>query len=179
MAHLVIALYCSPILPLSVNLRRLLDCPTMRNQCQLLGLNINVVAVGVLLCSVSPLLSAEPEPAKQAEWIDESILRQLQAISPIDRSKLTHAALQAIVQHTRGMIDDVTVVVSAIGVEAPELTAEDSKQKVFVIKGKTKQPFQVRNKLFPPGLPTKLVYSEAGRLLYQRTSMPPPKLGQK
>jgi hypothetical protein len=98
-------------------------------------------------------------PAATVEWIDPAILKQLQAIEPIDRSKYKFDT-QQLAQRIGSVMQDVKIVKSNSKQAIPELTAPD--RPVIVATGKTRYPTEMNGKTYPPGLHTEVVYDSYG-----------------
>jgi hypothetical protein len=131
----------------------------------LCGLFFGLLVAGVVL-AIRPAHTAEPQ------WIDPEILRKLQGIESIDRSKLKPNVARLISKYSENMAgaritqgDGKTIV--------PEV-GERGHGDVFIVKGKTKSPMNINGLSFPAGLDREAVYDSKGNLLRETTEMPTP-----
>ncbi len=129
----------------------------------------------------SPRMNLHQSAELSAKWIDPDILRKLQDIKPIDRRKLKPGVTEKIAQDVSSSMSDVSITTNTSKTVIPELTGL-KESVVIVVFGKTKYPFSVgspitgRGTTYPPGLNTEVVYSDSGKLLRDRTTLPVPKV---
>ena len=148
---------------------------------------VSVVGALLAIVGVANGIQAAPranqnQPAEPpARWIDPAILRQLQNIKPIDRRKLKPGVIEKIAQDVSSSMSDVSITTENSKTVIPELTGLPE-SIVVVVSGKTRYPFSISSPVtghgttYPPGLKNEAVYSDSGKLLRDRTTLPNPKV---
>jgi hypothetical protein len=149
-------------------------------------LSVLLGAIAPLIMSMLPLLARpaiaeqpkkKPIPLGTAVWIDADILRQLQAIEPIDRTKLKPFVVNAIAALTSKRLFDATVTQATGSVNAPEV-AEWENMPTIKVSGKLRQQTLSGKQYSPQGSQADYLFALDGRLLRVSAEVPPlpPKL---
>jgi hypothetical protein len=105
------------------------------------------------------------------EWIDPDILKQLQNIQPIDRSKLTPEAMTAIAKRLTGFIEAPVMTTQSSKVGIPELNMPED--TVVLVKGKTKKAsITPGGHKYPAGTPIEFTFGSGGNLIKSVMTFP-------
>jgi hypothetical protein len=107
-----------------------------------------------------------------SKWIDPEILRQLQSIESIDRSKLKPSVVRRIAEESSQALKDVSISMGQSKSTIPELTQVDT-PIVVIAKGKTKRPTDTGRAGYPAGLQAEYVYDANCKLLRSSVEIPP------
>jgi hypothetical protein len=110
--------------------------------------------------------------AAEVKWIDSAILKQLQAIESIDRSKYKPDVLREIASAASASMRDAVVTSNSSQSVIPELPMP--LQQVIVVQGKTKQQLKIRGKTYPAGLLTEMVFDATGKVIRGRVELNAP-----
>jgi hypothetical protein len=134
-----------------------------------------VVMAITILASAQIMLaqSQNDEPKPQSDdpnWIDPAILKQLQDIPSIDRSKIKPDKLKQIALQLTKALKDVTITVGKSEVLLPEMNIPH--QRMMVVNGRTKAAINIRGESYPPGLEHESFYNENGDVVAVSTTLP-------
>jgi hypothetical protein len=123
------------------------------------------------LAAIPPVALTQPATQAEVEYIDPEILAQLQAIEPIDRSKLVPTAIQAIARRLSGSVTSITATTGSSTTMIPELAM--APENVVVIKGKSaKSAVTINGDRYPVGAPMDFVFGADGRLIKSTITIP-------
>lgn len=113
----------------------------------------------------------EPKPqSDDPNWIDPVILKQLQDIPSIDRSKIKPDKLKQIALRLTKELKDITIIVGKSEILLPEMNIPH--QRMMVVNGRTKAAINIRGESYPPGLKHKSFYNENGDVVAVSTTLP-------
>jgi hypothetical protein len=116
--------------------------------------------------SITPAQPTSSDP----NWIDPSVLKQLQDIQPIDRSKIKPDRLQQIALELTQGLNNVSITLGRSETLLPERNIPS--QKMLVAKGTTKFPTHIKGRAYPAGLEYKSFYNEKGDIVATSTALP-------
>jgi hypothetical protein len=123
--------------------------------------------VPFIVCSVPRSEAMAQTSAPQ--WIDPVILKKLQDIEAIDRSKYKFD-VKELAERVSTVMTDVTVVSSTSNAAIPELKTAD--QPVIVATGKTRNPVELGGIIYPAGLDSQVVYDAHGTVIAAQIARP-------
>jgi hypothetical protein len=119
----------------------------------------SAIALGILSMSAHRTKAQTDDVPR---WINPVILKQLQEIESIDRSKFPQTVLEEIAASVGKRLQSVTVSTSTSDVAVPEMNMPQ--QAVVVVKGITTHPLETRRGLvYPAGLAATVVYGADGQ----------------
>lgn len=125
------------------------------------------VIVPFIVCSAPRSTTMAQTPAPQ--WIDPTILKKLQSIEAIDRSKYKFD-VKVLAERMSTVMTNVTVVESTSNKAIPELKTAD--QPVIVATGKTRNPVELDGVIYPAGLNSQVVYGADGAVIAAQVARP-------
>jgi hypothetical protein len=128
-----------------------------------------IFAVPIL--AFTGFLSVASSAVAETKYIDPEILKQLQAIEPIDRSKLkSPLAYERITAAFKGMSEAKAsygmTEKFAPGVNIPN-------KEAVMISGKTKRPISIGGTKYPSGLDSRVVFDTEGNIIQSSVDLPP------